>query len=191
MFPPPVSQIYLSRYLKIIDHAKNNQQTTGYTEVHHILPKSMGGNNAKQNLIKLTARQHFICHWMLWKAYRNKQMAHAFWLMQNRTHYPKSSSKIYSKLKEFQSLKMKENNPQLREDVRKKNSEARKKNNPMKSADSRKALSRSLKHRYKTIGHSSTGKEWTQENITCPHCGKRGGVSNMKRYHLDNCKNKP
>ena len=190
MFPSPVSQVYLSRYLKIIDHAKNNQQNTGYSEVHHILPKSMGGNNTKQNLIKLTARQHFICHWMLWKAYRNKQMAHAFWLMQNRTQYSKCNSKIYAELKEFQSLKMKENNPQLREDVRKKNSEARKKNNPMKSGDSRKALSKSLKHRYKTIGHPCSGKEWVQQNITCPHCNKQGGVSNMKRYHLDNCKYK-
>lgn len=24
--------------------------------------------------------------------------------------------------------------------------------------------------------------------ITCPHCGKTGGVNNMKRYHFDNCK---
>ncbi|PTR04968.1 group I intron endonuclease [Nitrosomonas nitrosa] len=27
--------------------------------------------------------------------------------------------------------------------------------------------------------------------ITCPHCNKTGGVSNMKRYHFDNCKFKP
>jgi hypothetical protein len=24
--------------------------------------------------------------------------------------------------------------------------------------------------------------------ITCPHCGKTGGHTNMKRYHFDNCK---
>ena len=27
-----------------------------------------------------------------------------------------------------------------------------------------------------------------QAKITCPHCGKVGGNSNMKRYHFDNCK---
>jgi hypothetical protein len=25
--------------------------------------------------------------------------------------------------------------------------------------------------------------------LTCPHCGKEGGASNMRRYHFDNCKN--
>lgn len=29
-----------------------------------------------------------------------------------------------------------------------------------------------------------------QRYITCPHCGKNGGTSNMKRYHFDNCKSK-
>ena len=27
-----------------------------------------------------------------------------------------------------------------------------------------------------------------QHILTCPHCGKTGGVSNMKRYHFDNCR---
>ena len=27
-------------------------------------------------------------------------------------------------------------------------------------------------------------------NVQCPHCPKYGGISNMKRYHFDNCKNK-
>lgn len=26
--------------------------------------------------------------------------------------------------------------------------------------------------------------------VICPHCNKQGGVSNMVRYHLDNCKHK-
>jgi len=28
----------------------------------------------------------------------------------------------------------------------------------------------------------------TQNKLTCPHCGKIGGNSSMKRYHFDNCK---
>lgn len=24
--------------------------------------------------------------------------------------------------------------------------------------------------------------------LICPHCNKEGGISQMKRYHLDNCK---
>lgn len=29
-----------------------------------------------------------------------------------------------------------------------------------------------------------------QRQVTCPFCGKIGGVSNMKRHHFDNCKEK-
>lgn len=35
---------------------------------------------------------------------------------------------------------------------------------------------------------SMTGK--TQPVTQCPHCGKMGGSSNMKRYHFTNCKDK-
>jgi hypothetical protein len=31
----------------------------------------------------------------------------------------------------------------------------------------------------------------SQREVVCPHCGKVGGVSNMTRYHFDNCKKKP
>ena len=34
-------------------------------EKHHILPKSLGGNNTKLNLILLTGREHFIAHLLL------------------------------------------------------------------------------------------------------------------------------
>jgi hypothetical protein len=28
------------------------------------------------------------------------------------------------------------------------------------------------------------------KTVICPHCGKEGGIINMKRYHFDNCKEK-
>lgn len=34
----------------------------------------------------------------------------------------------------------------------------------------------------------SKGKTFSQNKLTCPHCNKTGGASNMKRYHFDNCK---
>ena len=37
-----------------------------YTEKHHIMPKSLGGTD-NTNIVKLTAREHFICHWLLTK----------------------------------------------------------------------------------------------------------------------------
>ena len=39
----------------------------GYSETHHIIPKAMGGPNSKSNLVRLTARQHFVAHRLLTK----------------------------------------------------------------------------------------------------------------------------
>jgi hypothetical protein len=39
----------------------------GYSESHHILPRAMGGNNSKSNLIKLSAEDHFFAHVLLSK----------------------------------------------------------------------------------------------------------------------------
>lgn len=38
---------------------------TGYFEVHHILPKSLGGSNDAYNLIKLTPEDHLFAHKLL------------------------------------------------------------------------------------------------------------------------------
>lgn len=40
----------------------------------------------------------------------------------------------------------------------------------------------------KKIGEAHKGRKKTI--VTCPHCGRSGGNSNMKRYHFDHCKNK-
>ena len=96
---------YARIYFSIIDNAKQ-RKIDSYTEVHHILPKSLGGSNSKDNLVNLTAREHYICHLLLTKmvesTFKNK-MVYALWMMirgnskQKRNF--KINSKIYSKLK--------------------------------------------------------------------------------------------
>lgn len=44
-----------------------NTLIEGYTESHHIIPKSLGGSNEKENLVKLTPKQHYIAHRLLTK----------------------------------------------------------------------------------------------------------------------------
>jgi hypothetical protein len=39
----------------------------GYIETHHVIPRSLGGTNDKNNLVQLTAKEHFICHHLLTK----------------------------------------------------------------------------------------------------------------------------
>lgn len=57
---------YSRWYNQIVKNAQN-RVTEGYTERHHIHPRSLGGTDDKSNLVELTAREHFICHWLLTK----------------------------------------------------------------------------------------------------------------------------
>ena len=50
---------YQKIYNQIIERAKN-RQLEGYKEKHHIIPRCLNGNNDKENLVKLTAREHFL-----------------------------------------------------------------------------------------------------------------------------------
>jgi hypothetical protein len=56
----------------------------GYCERHHIVPRALGGSNAKTNIVALTYREHFLAHWLLTKfaegAARRKMM-HALHMM--------------------------------------------------------------------------------------------------------------
>lgn len=79
-----------------------------YFEGHHILPKSKGGegnsNRPKNNsnIVLLTAREHFLSHWILWRIYRDRSTALSFHKMlsvnknQNRT----SSSRGYEEARQ-------------------------------------------------------------------------------------------
>ena len=63
---------YKRIYEEIINKAKlenRNKKENIYYEKHHILPKCLGGLNNKENLVLLTAKEHFICHKLLVKIY--------------------------------------------------------------------------------------------------------------------------
>lgn len=42
-----------------------------YYETHHIVPRCFGGSDDPSNLTKLTAREHFLCHWLLYKIFKD------------------------------------------------------------------------------------------------------------------------
>ena len=74
---------YTRWYYSIIQQSKT-RSLSGYTEKHHIIPKSLGGDNTKNNLAILTPREHFICHLLLTKMTEgiNKQkMIFGLWRM--------------------------------------------------------------------------------------------------------------
>jgi hypothetical protein len=85
---------YTSLYYRIINNAtsKNRikRRTTHknyeYFESHHIVPRSLGGVDTKENLVLLTPREHFICHYLLCKmvkshTYQWNKLVRAFTFM--------------------------------------------------------------------------------------------------------------
>ena len=76
---------YSRWYENIITRAtvRGLERNKGITvEKHHIIPKSLGGTNIKQNLVYLLPREHYIAHALLWKmkfsGNANSKMIHAF-----------------------------------------------------------------------------------------------------------------
>jgi hypothetical protein len=89
---------YKKMHDNLIERAKN-RKLEGYVEKHHIIPKCMNGTNESNNLVKLTAREHFLVHWLLHEMYpENSDLRYAFWSMcrssDNQQRY-KPSSRVY------------------------------------------------------------------------------------------------
>jgi len=57
---------YYTWYFALIAKARTKTYD-GYSEVHHIIPDSLGGSNDPNNLVRLSFREHFLCHWLLIK----------------------------------------------------------------------------------------------------------------------------
>jgi hypothetical protein len=122
---------YSRWYNSIVDNAKNRTVLLDYSEKHHIVPKSIGGTNNKENLVCLTAKEHFVCHLLLTKMLvgpAKQKMIYAFWQLSNQTnihqHRHKSSGRMYTLARkmfsEQHSANMKQNHPFLKEENRKK-----------------------------------------------------------------------
>lgn len=74
---------YSKIYSQLIERAKNRELDC-YIEIHHIVPRCFGGSDESSNLVKLTAREHFIAHLLLCKIYPNhKGLRLALWMMVN------------------------------------------------------------------------------------------------------------
>jgi hypothetical protein len=100
---------YEKIYNQIIQRAKdeNRKKVKGgiYYERHHIVPRCMGGNNDKLNLILLTAKEHYMAHRLLYEIYPDhKGLQYAIWNMINGRSFSKKryvpSGRIYAQLRE-------------------------------------------------------------------------------------------
>ena len=99
----------------------SRSKSDAYYELHHIVPKWMGGSDSKDNLVLLTAREHYLAHYLLFKHYKDKSSSAAFHIMNVSCNMSHRDSKTYEEVRLFQSELIKgDNNPAKRLDVRKK-----------------------------------------------------------------------
>lgn len=66
---------YQKHYSRLIELRKKNPTESDYYEKHHIVPKSLGGSDFPENIVKLTAREHFVSHLLLAKIHGGSMWA--------------------------------------------------------------------------------------------------------------------
>lgn len=86
---------YKKIYNQIILRAKkeNRIKNNGvYYELHHITPKCVGGLDKSNNLVLLTAKEHFLCHKLLVLIYTGEKcLVYALWMMANGSNSRRNS----------------------------------------------------------------------------------------------------
>lgn len=103
---------YAATYCALVSKRLNNpiKKTDCYCETHHIIPRSEGGIDEKENLVNLTAREHYIAHLLLAKIYNDLKMHSAVVYMRcgsvERLRL-KTSSRLYEKMRQRYSNQLK------------------------------------------------------------------------------------
>ncbi|UIW11552.1 MAG: hypothetical protein [Enterobacter phage ENC7] len=190
-------------YKRIYNELINNRKTNpvvGTVEVHHIVPKSMGGDDSEGNLVALSPREHFVAHYLLAKIHNNKSMWCAYWFMCN-TRDVKITSRQYDIARKISSELLKGNTNTLghtlSESHRKKIGDSvRGKRNgnygksfseehKKKIADSRRGKLHDDESRQRMIDAAKR-----KEKVTCIHCNRVLDKGNYTLWHGDKCKMK-
>lgn len=69
---------YTDLYFRLTNRAKKENRIKfegQYYEEHHIIPKCLGGKDDRTNRVLLTAKEHFLCHFLLVKMTQGNQKA--------------------------------------------------------------------------------------------------------------------
>jgi len=94
-----LSNKYTRWYMSIVSRPDT---TSTYTERHHIVPRSLGGSNSRDNIVALSARQHFVAHLLLTKMVTGEAKRKMCWALHrmafsnNGEHERRFTSSEYS-----------------------------------------------------------------------------------------------
>ena len=91
---------YLRHYNLLIFRARN-RILDGYVERHHIIPKCLNGPEDDENIVILTAREHFLAHLLLVKIYpEERKLLFAVRMMSGNPTGKRNTNKTYAWIKE-------------------------------------------------------------------------------------------
>jgi len=207
-----INNKYTKIYYQIVSKATSRSLDASiYSEKHHVIPRSLGGIDDNTNIVVLTAREHFICHWLLTKMTSDddkKKMVYAHWRMVNTKNSNRYN--VTSKIYEFAKLEFdKLNRGRIVSDV------TRQKQKAPKSQEHKEKLKlySGIKHhgfgkKRPNHGQCIAGDKNPMKNLNviekvsgnnhwsrnpknrriCEHCQMDIDKSNYKMYHGDNCK---
>lgn len=106
---------YTNIYYRIIENLSCKEG-----ETHHIVPKSLGGTNEKENLVTVSPRVHFILHKLLCRMVtqekHKKSMYYALFQMMNRK-VCKFTSRDYEIARSFVKERMQKDNPMFNPNI--------------------------------------------------------------------------
>jgi NUMOD3 motif/HNH endonuclease len=185
---------YTRWYYNIVRRAQSRTLPADvYLEKHHIIPKSIGGDDTKNNLVSLTGKEHFVCHLLLVKmtsGLHKRSMAYAAWKMTHIDDRPRYTpcSRTYAYLKKQLSesykgisktscywLGKKHSNKTIELQSKIKQG----KNNPNFGVTQKPEWNKKKSQAQKNIA---------KPKYICSVCNKIvGGKSNLDRWHGKNC----
>ena len=213
---------YTIWYYNIVNKAKSRPlHSYIYTEKHHIIPKSLGGDNSAQNIAILSPREHFICHLLLTKMVEKgrslRSMWYASYMMCKGIKRYKPTARIYEMLRQNMILANKSRpGPNLGrtmpDEQKQKISDALKgKNTKPKSEEHKRNMRKPKPEGFgKKVSEYRTGKSWGHKHtdetkvkmsswqkgvpkpkIRCEFCNEYYSLVNYSTWHGDNCKLNP
>jgi hypothetical protein len=198
---------YTKTYFNIIASA-NTRVIEGYVEKHHIIPKSFGGTNHSNNLVKLTAREHFICHLLLVRMTQGGNQTKMLRAIQAFGKLKKTNRSLTARQYQLartltadlpswnKGKTLADYTPEQKEALRKSGITKRGRTQTAEANAKRSATQsgRPAHNKGKPMpfkGRVSPTKGITHPKKPCPHCSKEVAANIMAKYHGDRCQFSP
>jgi len=195
---------YTKTYFQIVASAQT-RLIEGYVEKHHILPKSLGGTNNSSNLVRLTAREHFICHLLLLRMTQGTDRIRMLRAVQafsisGKARKRKLTARQYQTIRTLtadlpawnRGKTLADYTPEQKEALRKSGITKRGRTQTAEANAKRSATQsgRPAHNKGSTMpfkGRISPTKGMTHPKTPCPHCGKEVAANIMAKYHGGCC----